>query len=46
MPEFDGIAGAVAERWGVPGRPAFDFRHADGRSRLFWFHELEEADAP
>ena len=44
VPGFDGMRGVVTERWGAPEHPAFDVRLEDGRSRLFWFHELEEAD--
>ena len=45
-PGFDGMPGIVTERWGAPEHPAFDVRLEDGRSRLFWFHELEADDAP
>ena len=44
MPGFDGMRGVVTERWGSPEHPAFDVRLEDGQRRLFWFHELEEAD--
>ena len=47
VPGFAGMPGVVTERWGAPEHPAFDVRLEDGRSRLFWFHELEEdGEAP
>ncbi len=46
VPGFDGMPGTATERWGSPEHPAFDVRHEDGQRRLFWFHELEEADDP
>ena len=44
VPGFDGMRGVVTERWGSPEHPAFDVRLEDGHRRLFWFHELVEAD--
>ena len=44
VPGFDGMPGVVTGRWGALENPAFDVRLEDGRRRLFWVHELEEAD--
>jgi hypothetical protein len=41
--EFGGMRGTVEHRWGHPQHPALDVRLEDGRSELFWFHELEKA---
>jgi hypothetical protein len=40
--EFSGMLGTVEHRWGHPDYPALDVRLEDGRSELFWFHELEK----
>jgi hypothetical protein len=42
--EFGGMLGTVERRWGHPDFPALDVRFGDGRSELFWFHELEKPD--
>jgi hypothetical protein len=34
----------VEQSWGHPDFPALDVRFEDGRSELFWFHELEKPD--
>jgi len=41
---FGGMLGTVEHRWrwGHPDYPALDVRLEDGRSELFWFHELEK----
>ena len=44
VPGLAGMPGVVVERWGSPEHPAFDVRLEDGQRRLFWSHELEEAD--
>lgn len=41
--EFGGMVGTVEHRWGNPDHPALDVRLEDGRLKLFWFHELDEA---
>ena len=41
---FGGLLGTVEQRWGHPDHPALDVRFGDGRSELFWFHELEKTD--
>jgi hypothetical protein len=41
-PKFSGMRGTVKRRWGHPDHPALDVRLEDGRSELFWFHELDE----
>ena len=39
--EFGGMRGTVEHSWGHPTHPALDVRLENGRSELFWFHELE-----
>ncbi len=41
-PEWRGLTGTISGRWGDPEYPALDVRMEDGRSQLFWHHELEE----
>ena len=40
--EFRGTLGTVENKWGHPDHPALDVRLEDGRSELFWFHDLEK----
>ena len=37
-----GLAGTIEKRWGDPTYIALDVLLDDGRSELFWHHELEE----
>jgi hypothetical protein len=37
-----GLEGTVEKRWGNPEHVALDVLLDDGRSELFWYHELEE----
>ena len=37
-----GQEGTIAKRWGDPTYSALDVLLDDGRSELFWYHELEE----
>jgi hypothetical protein len=37
-----GLAGTIEKRWGMPDYGALDLLFDDGRSELFWYHELEE----
>lgn len=39
---LDGMRGVVTQRWGHPDYPALDVRLENGRSELFWFHELDK----
>jgi hypothetical protein len=39
--EWRGLTGTISGRWGHPEYPAFDVIMEDGRSQLFWHHELE-----
>jgi hypothetical protein len=39
---WSGQEGTIAKRWGDPSYSAFDVDLDDGRSELFWHHELEE----
>ncbi len=41
-PEWRGLTGTISARWGHPEYLALDVRMEDGRSQLFWHHELEE----
>ena len=41
--EWRGLTGRIIGRWGHPEYVALDVRLEDGRSRLFWHHELEDA---
>jgi hypothetical protein len=40
-PQWRGQTGTISGRWGHPEYPALDVRMEDGRSQLFWHHELE-----
>ena len=37
-----GMVGTIEKRWGNPEYIALDVLLDDGRSELFWYHELEE----
>ncbi len=41
--ELRGLEGAITARWGNPDYVALDVLLDDGRTQLFWHHELEEA---
>ena len=43
MPELQGQVGMIYPRYGGVHYPAFKVWFEDGRSELFWSHELEEA---
>jgi len=36
------LVGTIEKRWGNPDYVALDVLFDDGRSELFWYHELEE----
>ena len=40
-PEWRGLTGTISARWGYPEYPALDVIMEDGRSQLFWHHELQ-----
>jgi hypothetical protein len=40
LPEWRGMTGRIIVRWGHPEYLALDVRLEDGRSQLFWHHEL------
>ncbi len=42
-PELEGMGGTIEHCWGSPGYLAVDVRLEDGRSELFWFHQLDTA---
>ena len=39
--QWRGLTGTISGRWGHPEYLALDVRMEDGRSQLFWHHELE-----
>lgn len=41
-PGFQGAVGTIAAKWGAPDYVALDVLLDDGRSALFWHHQLEE----
>jgi hypothetical protein len=43
MPELKGQVGTINQRYRGVHYPAFKVCFEDGRSELFWSHELEEA---
>jgi hypothetical protein len=43
--EWRGLTGTVSGKWGSPAYLALDVLLDDGRTQLFWHHELEEIDA-
>ena len=40
--EWWGLTGTISARWGDPGYLALDVLLEDGRTQLFWHHELEQ----
>lgn len=42
--DLRGREGTIAGRWGSPDYAALDVLLDDGRSELFWYHELEEIE--
>ena len=43
--EWHGRTGTITAKWGNPEHLAFDVLLDDGRTQLFWHHELDEIDA-
>jgi hypothetical protein len=43
--EWHGLTGTITAKWGNPEYLAFDVQLDDGRTQLFWYHELEEIAA-
>ena len=41
--DYRGQTGVVQQRYGHVDYTAFDIQFLDGRSELFWHHELDEA---
>ena len=39
--EWRGLTGTIRAKWGNPEYPALDVLLEDGRTQLFWHHELE-----
>ena len=39
-----GLEGTIEKRWGDPTYVVLDVLFDDGRSELFWHHELEEIE--
>jgi len=42
--EWRGLTGTISAKWGNPEYLALDVMLEDGRTQLFWHHELEEID--
>lgn len=42
MTPLRGLVGTIEKRWGDPSYTALDVLLDEGRSELFWHHELEE----
>lgn len=42
--DLKGKEGTITARWGNPDHVALDVVLDDGRSQLFWYHELEEVE--
>ena len=45
-PQRRGSVGTIQKRYGVPEYTAFEVLFPDGKSELFWDHQLEEAKEP
>jgi hypothetical protein len=45
-PHLQGSVGTIQKRYGVPEYTAFDVLLPDGRTKLFWEHQLEEVREP
>ena len=45
-PQRQGAVGTIKKRYGVPEYTAFEVLFSDGRTMLFWEHQLEEAKEP
>jgi hypothetical protein len=43
--EWRGLTGTIIGKWGNPKYLALDVLLDDGRTQLFWHHELDEIDA-
>jgi hypothetical protein len=43
--EWRGLTGTIIGKWGNPNYLALDVLLDDGRTQLFWHHELDEIDA-
>jgi len=42
--EWHGLTGTISAQWGNPEYLALDVLLQDGRTQLFWHHELERID--
>ena len=40
--EWQGLTGTISGKWGNPEYLALDVQLDEGRTQLFWHHELEE----
>jgi len=45
-PQRQGALGTIKKRYGVPEYTAFEVLFPDGKSELFWGHQLKEAREP
>ena len=44
QPELRGVVGSVLRCYGEPEYMALEVMPKDGRPRIFWHHEVEEAE--
>ena len=42
-PQRQGSVGTIKKRYGIPDYTTFEVLFPDGKSELFWEHQLEEA---
>ena len=45
-PHRQGALGTIKKHYGIPEYTAFEVLFPDGKSELFWEHQLEEAKEP
>jgi hypothetical protein len=45
-PQRRGSVGTIQKRYGVPEYTAFEVLFSDGKTEMFWEHQLEEAEEP
>ena len=45
-PQRQGSVGTIKKRYGIPDYTTFEVSFPDGKTELFWEHQLEEAKEP
>jgi hypothetical protein len=45
-PQRQGSVGTIKKRYGIPDYTTFEVLFPDGKTELFWEHQLEEAKEP